>query len=94
MEVRPALFEQIISGDFAYSTFGWMEGKRYLKSKCQSEGLVNLIMMASLLHCRPWARLATTSPVNYKRLSFVQEMTSSLQIATRMLSFRNSRLVL
>jgi hypothetical protein len=85
MEVRPALFEQIISGDFAY-TFGWMEGKRFFKSKCQSEGLVNLIMMASLLHCRPWARLATTSPVNYKRLFFVQEMTSSLQIATRMLS--------
>jgi hypothetical protein len=77
MEVRPALFEKIISGDFAY--IFWMDVvKEIFKSKCQSEGLVNLIMMASLLHCRPWARLATTSPVNYKRLSFVQEMTSSL----------------
>jgi hypothetical protein len=39
MEVRPALFEQIISGDFAY-TFGWMEGKRFLKVNVKVKGLL------------------------------------------------------
>jgi hypothetical protein len=42
MEVRTALFEQIISGDFAYSnsTFGRMEGKRFLKVNVKVKGLL------------------------------------------------------
>ncbi len=85
MEVRPALFEQIYQVILRISLDGWRE-RDFLKVNVKVKGLLisswwPLFFTVDLGH-----RLATTSPVNYKRLSFVQEMTSSLQIAIRMLS--------